>query len=77
MLLYILPIVIFVIISSGLYTISNDKEKNNPSNIVIRNVLPAIVIGVLVFVFMNYRKNTLIHEPVMSGNYFDTPVLQT
>ena len=68
--IYILPIAIFFIISLAMYGLSNDKNKNKSSNIFIRNVLPAIVISVLVFVFIKYRDH--FEEPMMGGNYFDT-----
>ena len=72
MLVYIIPIVVFVVIAVVMYAISNDKEKNMPTNIVIRNILPATVVSILVFVFMNYREKSIFsEEPIMSGNYFD------
>ena len=72
MLVYIIPVVVFVVIAVVMYAISNDKEKNMPSNIVIRNILPAIVVSVLCFVFMSYREKIELNaEPIMTGNYFD------
>jgi hypothetical protein len=54
-----------------MYGLSRDKEKNKSSNILIRNILPAIVISILVFVFMKYRETIFNEEPMMGGNYFD------
>jgi hypothetical protein len=71
MFLYIVPIVVFLAISLSMYSLSKDKEKNKSSNILIRNILPAIVISVLVFVFMKYRETIFNEEPMMGGNYFD------
>ena len=72
MLLYLVPAIVFVIISLSMYFISKDKEKNKTKNIVVKNILPAIVISVLAFVFMKYRDT--ISEPMMSGTYFDPTV---
>jgi len=69
--IYIVPLVVFLSISLSMYSLSNNKEKNKSSNILIRNILPAIVISVLVFVFMKYREKIFIEEPMMGGNYFD------
>lgn len=71
MFLYIVPIVVFLVISLSMYGLSRDKEKNKSSNILIRNILPAIVISILVFVFMKYRETIFNEEPMMGGNYFD------
>jgi hypothetical protein len=69
--IYIVPLVVFLSISLSMYSLSNNKEKNKSSNIFIRNILPAIVISVLVFVFMKYRETMFNEEPMMGGNYFD------
>jgi hypothetical protein len=71
MFLYIVPVVIFLVISLSMYGLSKDKEKNKSSNIFIRNILPAIVISVLAFVFMKYSETMFNEEPMMGGNYFD------
>ena len=71
MFLYIVPVVVFLAISLSMYNLSNNKEKNKSSNILIRNILPAIVVSVLVFVFMKYRETMFNQEPIMGGNYFD------
>ena len=70
MLVYIVPIIVFFIISLSLYFISNDKEKNK--NVLLRNVLPGVVVSVLVFVIIKYRETLFQGEPMMGGNYFET-----
>jgi len=69
MLLYVLPLVVFLIVSLVMYSLSKSKEKNKSSNILIRTILPAISISLLVFCFIKYRETT--SEPMMGGNYFD------
>ena len=72
LLLYIVPLIVFVIVSIILYMISNDAKKNKPENIVCRNVLPGIVVGLLVHVLVKYRETySYTQEPIMRGNYFD------
>jgi cell division protein FtsW (lipid II flippase) len=71
MFLYIVPVVVFLVISLSMYSLSRNKEKNKSGNILIRNILPAIAISVLVFVFMKYRETMFNQEPMMGGNYFD------
>jgi len=73
---YIIPVVVFITISLVMYNISNDKNKDKTSNIFIRNILPATVVSVLVFVSIKYRESFFNQEPMMSGNYFDVdPIL--
>ena len=72
MMLYVVPIVVFLIVSLGMYMISNDKNKSKPKTIIIRNVLPGIVVSLLVFVIIKYKDSELFNpEPLMSGNYFE------
>jgi phosphoglycerol transferase MdoB-like AlkP superfamily enzyme len=72
--LYIVPTVVFVVISLITYAMSKNKDKNKPGNICLHNILPAIAVSVLVFLCIMYQQN--IDEPMMGGNYFDT-VLST
>lgn len=67
--IYIIPIIVFLSISISIYILSNSKDKNEPSNIFIRNILPAIVLSILVFYFIKYKDH--VEEPMMFGNYFD------
>ena len=72
MMLYVIPIVVFLIVSLGMYMISNDKNKSKPKTIIIRNVLPGIVVSLLVFVIIKYKDSEIFNpEPLMSGNYFE------
>jgi RsiW-degrading membrane proteinase PrsW (M82 family) len=72
MMSYILSLVAVLITAGVMYAISNDTEKNEPKKILIRNVLPGIVVGLMVFVIIKYRDNKLAETPeVMTGNYFD------
>ena len=72
MLLYLVPIVVFLIVSLGMYFISNDKNKSKPKTIIVRNILPGIVVSLLVFVIIKYKDSDMFNpEPLMSGNYFE------
>jgi hypothetical protein len=68
--LYILPIIIFVIVSGVMYMISKDPKKNDIKNIITRNVLPGLLISITVFLIIKFKDN-LNNEPMMDGNYFD------
>ena len=70
--LYILPIIIFVIVSGVMYMISKDPKKNDIKNIITRNVLPGMLISIIVFLIIKFKDaNLLNNEPMMDGNYFD------
>ena len=70
--LYILPIIIFAIVSSVMYMISKDPKKNDIKNIITRNVLPGLLISIIVFLIIKFKDaNLLNNEPMMDGNYFD------
>jgi RsiW-degrading membrane proteinase PrsW (M82 family) len=72
MLLYIIPFLVFVISAAIMYFVSKDSEKNKPETILIRNALPGLVIGTMVFVILKFKDTHLFStEPVMQGNYFD------
>ena len=67
MLLYVIPLVIFVVLSYVLYYM-NEKKKN----VVLKNVLPSALVSVLVFLIIKYNPSiTMSSEPLMGGNYFD------
>ena len=69
---FLLPFIVFIVTSVLMYTISADEKKNEFSTIVLRNVLPAAVIGVLVFTILKFKDSQIFnHEPMMYGNYFD------
>jgi branched-subunit amino acid transport protein AzlD len=66
----IVPLIIFAITSILLWIISNSEDKNEFNVILLRNVLPAMVVALLVFITIKY-KDHFSQEPMMSGNYFD------
>jgi hypothetical protein len=71
-LLYGVPVLVFIFTCIFLYTISNDTKKDKPKNIISKNVLPAIVLSLLIFIIIKYKDTDAFNsEPVMSGNYFD------
>ena len=71
-LLYLLPIVVFVISSVLLYIISTDPKKKTLKNIIVRNMLPGLVLGVTVFCVIKLKDSNMFNnEPLMTGNYFD------
>ena len=67
---YIIPLIFFVVVSILLYVISNSEDKNEFNTILLKNVLPAVVVAVLVFIIVKYR-DSFTPEPMMGGNYFD------
>lgn len=72
MLNIIIPLVTAILVSITMYLISKDTKKNKPEKIVIRNVCPGIIVGLLVFVIIKYRNSSLFNEqPLMTGNFFD------
>ena len=72
MFLYIIPIIVFLIVSVGMYLVSTDKNKSKPSVIFTRNILPGIVVSLLVFAIIKFKDSQLfVNEPLLGGNYFD------
>jgi hypothetical protein len=65
MLAYIIPVVIFLLITLIFYK-NKDDDKINTKAIVL-----AFVISISVFVIIKYKDTFFNHEPMMSGNYFD------
>ena len=65
----IIPVITACVVSFLMYFISNDPKKNKSSIIFIRNILPGVVVGLLVFVLLRYH--SLGSEQLMDGNYFD------
>jgi len=69
MTVFILPIIVFVVLSSVCYYFNDTTEKKTLDYLKIG--APGILLGVLVFLMIKY-KDTFIHsEPLMTGNYFD------
>ena len=71
LLLYVPPVLIFIILSVIMYLVSDDPDKNKIGTICLRNVLPSLVVGILVFIIIKYKGQTPFDEPMMKGNYFD------
>lgn len=76
MLVYIVPIVVFLVMSMGIFFLKKDTEKNDSDKkIDIAFILiPSLVVSILVCVFIKYKDHIFNSEPMMSGNFFDTPV---
>ena len=73
MYIYIISLIVFIITSTLLYSISNDPNKSELNVILIRNALPGLVIGLLVFVIIKYKDSDIFNaEPMMNGNFFDS-----
>ena len=72
MYIYLIVFIVFVITTTLLYGISNDPKKSEVDVILLRNALPGMVMGLLVFVIIKYKDSKLFNsEPLMPGNYFD------
>jgi positive regulator of sigma E activity len=70
-LIYIIPLVVFLVTAATMYLVSKQDDKENTDNIFLRNILPASLISILVFVIIKYHNNLFDNEPMMTGNYFD------
>ena len=71
-LLYGVPLLIFLFTTVFMYTLSDNTKKNKPKNIISKNVLPASVLGLLVFIIIKYKDTDIFNnEPMKPGNYFD------
>ena len=72
MLLYLLPVLIFVIVAIILYSLTEKKEENEISGILIKNILPASLISILVFIIIKFKDSSAFNdERMMMGGYFD------
>ena len=75
LLVYGLPIVIFIVICSYfLYAnnVADKKDSKNPDKIDIKIVVSgASIVSVIVYFILKYKDNFMTPEPVMRGNYFD------
>ena len=69
---FLLPFIVFIVTSFLMYTISADENKNELGTIILRNVFPALILGILVFTILKFKDSQIFnHEPMMYGNYFD------
>ncbi len=82
MLIYIVPIIVFLVMSFGIYFLKKDTSKDTSSkdaekkeNNFVFIILPSLVVSILVYVFIKYKDHIFNSEPMMSGNFFDTPPL--
>lgn len=72
MLLYLLPVLIFVIVAVILYSLTEKKEESEISDILIKNILPASLISFLVFIIIKFKDSSAFNdERMMMGGYFD------
>ena len=72
LLLYLIPLIVFVITSIVLYFISKQEDKDELGTVFLRNILPAALLSILVFVIIKFKDSQLFSpEPMMPGNYFD------
>ena len=69
--LYGVTLAVFVFASVFLYIISDSQKKDKPKHILARNVLPASVIGLLVFIIIKNKDSQILAEKTMDGNFFD------
>ena len=75
MIIYIVPLVVFVILSTLILYISSNAETEKEGNKkYIKAIVPSVLVSILVYLFIKYRESS--HEPMMPGNYFDSPVIQ-
>jgi hypothetical protein len=70
---YLIPLIICVIASVSMYLVTpnSNEHKNDFINILIRNILPGISIGILTYLIIKNKSFNKYNEPLMSGNYFD------
>jgi len=72
MFIYIIPLIVFLITTGIMYLLSNDPKKTDIDVILLRNALPGLVVGLLVYVIIKYKDSKLFNnEPLMPGGYFD------
>lgn len=69
LLLYLLPVVVFVILSLTIYNLSSEKNKEN---LFEKILLPSGIVSLLVFMVIKFKDSLLFNsEPMKTGNYFD------
>ena len=77
MLIYIVPIIVFLVMSIGIYYLKNGQTEKKEDTNVVFILIPSLVVSVLVYVFIKYKDHMFNSEPMMTGNFFDTPPLAT
>ncbi len=72
MLLYVLPIVVFAVLSSILYFSLKESQRKGTKNILLKNILPSFTMALVVFMILKYKDSRMfVQEPMLGGNYFD------
>ena len=71
MIVYILPIIIFLIVVSLMYYFSKDPNKDELDTILIKNIVPGVAAGVITYFIVKYKDDISPDEEIMTGNYFD------
>ena len=74
MFIYIVPIIVFLVMSIGIYYLKNGQTEKKEDTNVVFILIPSLVVSVLVYVFIKYKDHMFNSEPMMGGNFFDTPV---
>ena len=70
--LYCVTLAVFIFTSIFFYMLSDDKRRNEPGYVMARNMLPASVIGLLIFIIIKNKDTIFFDKPeLMSGNFFD------
>jgi FtsH-binding integral membrane protein len=70
MYLYVIPFVLFIVITLSLYFVSNDEDKKSAKKI-MKTSLPGIIVAISAFLFIKYKDNIFDDEPIMNGEYFE------
>ena len=69
MLAYIIPVVIFLLITLIFYKSASGKDETNSQ--ALKAIVVAFAISISVFIIIKYKDKFFNHEPMMPGNYFD------
>jgi len=64
---YLVSVIVFLVISVSIQKINKEEDY-----LKMQAILPASIVSIFIFVFIHYREHFFNHEPMMSGNYFDT-----
>ena len=70
MYLYVIPFVLFIVITLSLYFVSNDEDKKSAKKI-MKTSLPGLIVAISAFLFIKYKDNIFDDEPIMNGEYFE------
>jgi len=72
--LYIVPVLVFLLIVSIVYYLEKDQSKKKKSSFLfVRAILPGFTMALITYLLIKYKSSDLfVNEPLMKGNYFDT-----